>query len=87
MRTLLIITALFLSGCFGLQRYTPMNKMTTEELHAEFKAWERKFIQGPYFTKIQLEKDIMRHAGLGMELSRRGYWTTPSSFSYDRVVP
>ncbi|MEE9214485.1 MAG: hypothetical protein V3U54_06775 [Thermodesulfobacteriota bacterium] len=86
-KLLILISILLLTGCCGLQTYRPMGQMTTEEIYQEFKWWENKFINGPYFALIQFEEDIMRHADLGMELSKRGYWPNPSLFSYDTAVP
>ncbi len=65
--------------------------MTNDELHTEFKRLENKFKDIDagiplYSTRAQMDNDIARHGDLGMELSRRGYWTTSSSPSYDRAA-
>ncbi len=83
----LAILPLLACSCVGLSK-KPVNTMSNIELSSEYEALCKKLDrEGAMFTAYEWNRFMGRHTDLGLELSNRDYWSTPSrrlSGQYDR---
>ncbi len=84
MKKILIIIAflavlpLLTCSCVGLSK-VPVDTMSTIELSSEYEALSKRLDrEGAMFTAYEWNSFMERHTDLGLELSHRDYWSTPS---------